>query len=462
VLRLGSTAILARLISPDHFGLFMMVSAVTAIADQFRDLGLSTATIQRERITHDEVSSLFWINTMAGLLIALIVCALSPLVALYFHDPRLTAITAALSSTLVMGGLTVQHEALLGRQMRLGAKSGMRLLAFFLSSLLAVLLAFTGFGYWALVWREISRSAFIVLGAWTICPWIPGLPRRETEVGSLVKFGSGLTAAYIIGALTASLDRLILGRFQGATAVGLYRQSYQLVVTPMSQLMGPIYQVALPGLSMLQGEPDRFRDLFTRIVSIVATVSMPLGVFLALYAEEVSTVVLGEQWRGAATFIRIFAIGGMLQSVYSTIGFVLVSRGRSGGLLMLAMLNGILRVVLMTVGLRWGPVGVAVADVATTFIMFAPFIYLSFQDSPITVSAFLGALTRPLTASLLLAAGLLMFRSTMQFSSPAVTLVMGLLITTMLFPIMWVMLPGGRLELLQLRSAGRLALERRS
>ena len=462
VLRLGFTAILARLISPDDFGLFMMVAAVTAVADQFRDLGLSTATIQREQITHAEVSNLFWVNTAAGLLIALIICAVSPLVALYFREPRLTWMTVALAPTLVLGGLTVQHEALLGRQMRLGGKSGMRLLAFFLSSVVAVLLARAGFGYWALVWREVARSAFIVIGAWAICPWIPGMPRRDTEVKGLVLFGSGLTGTYILGALTASLDRVLLGRFQGAAAVGLYRQSYQLVVTPMTQLMGPLYQVALPGLSMLQGDPRRFRDFFTRIVSFVATVTMPLSVFLAVYAEEVSAVVLGEQWRGAATFIRIFGVGGTLQSAFSTIGFVLVSRGRSGELLKLGGLLAAVKALLMLFGLRWGAVGVAVADVSSIVVLFVPFLRISLKDSPVTILAYLQALVRPFISSILLAIVLVAFRMTLVVSNSLVSLLAGLAVAALIFPVVWLTLPGGKTEFRQLRSAVQAALEQKA
>jgi len=461
-LRLGSTAILARLISPESFGLFMMVTAVTAVADQFRDLGLSTATIQRERITHHEVSNLFWINTAAGCLIALTVCVLSPFVSSYFHEPRLTSMTIALASTFVLGGLSVQHEALLGRQMRLGPKSGMRLVAFLFSSVVGVLMALAGYGYWALVWREISRSAFIVVGAWALCPWIPGRPRRDTEVWSLLNFGSGLTATYILGALTGSLDRLLLGRFHGADAVGLYRQSYQLVITPMSQLMGPLYQVSLPGLSMLQDDSDRFRDFYTRIVSIVAIVSMPLGVFLLVYAEEVSAVVLGDQWHGAATFIRIFGVGGMFQSVFSTIGFVLVSTGRSRELFMLGIAYSTIKSLLMLFGLSWGPVGVATADVAATLAMFSPFLYVTVRNSPITIIAFLRALSRPFTSSVLLIIVLMGFRSTFSLAPAFLSLIAGVSVTAIVFPLIWLVLPGGRFEFRTLRSAVSVALARSS
>jgi O-antigen/teichoic acid export membrane protein len=460
VLRLGFTAVLARLVTPEQFGIVMLVTAVTAIADNFRDLGLSTATIQREHITHAEVSNLFWINTAAGTLLAVIICGLAPLIALYFREPRVLPVTMALATTFVLGGLTVQHEALLGRQMRLGPKALMRLTAFMVSSLVAITLAAKGFGYWSLVWREIVRSALIVVGAWALCRWVPGRPRRDTNVRELIKFGSGLTATYMVTAVANSLDRFLLGRAQGASVVGLYRQSYQLVVAPMAQLMGPLYQVSLPSLSMLQDEPERFCRAFIRIVALVAMVSMPLGVLVCVFAEEVTLVMLGPQWAGAATFIRIFAIGSILQSVYSTSGFVLVSRGRSSELLRLTLAQTGLRAGMMCVGAAWGGIGVALADVASTAIAFAPFLHWSLKDSPVSTGAFLSAIGKSLGASLILAVTLALARMSLSGMRPASALAVAILVTMASFPAGVALMPGGKAELSELRSLGMSLLGR--
>ena len=144
VIRMGSTAVLARLILPEHFGLVMMVTAVTSIADQFRDLGLSAATVQRKEITHAEVTNLFWLNFASGLVIALMVCAASPLISLYYKESRLTLITCILATNFIWGGLMAQHQALLTRQLKLGHTSAIRLASSVLSTLLAILLAWLG------------------------------------------------------------------------------------------------------------------------------------------------------------------------------------------------------------------------------------------------------------------------------------------------------------------------------
>ena len=213
VLRIGSTAVLARLVLPEQFGLVMMVMAVTAIADQFRDLGLSTVTVQRKDISHQEVTNLFWINAIAGLLIALIVCAASPLISTYYKEPRLTLVTCVLAMNFVWGGLLVQHQALLARVLKLGHSTTVRVLASVISTVVAVLLAWKGFGYWALVWREVVRSVLLAAGTWVCFPWIPGLPCRQTNVRALLGFGVHLSAANILASISGGADRFLLGRF---------------------------------------------------------------------------------------------------------------------------------------------------------------------------------------------------------------------------------------------------------
>lgn len=462
VLRFGSAALLARLVDPQQQGLFLMVTAVTAIADQFRDLGLSTATIQREDVTHHQVSNLFWINTGAGALLTLIVAATSPLVATYFNEPRLTLITLALSANFVFGGLTVQHEALLSRQLKQGQKAAMRLLSFFIASLIAVVMAYYDWGYWALVWREVIRSILIAVGAWIVCPWIPSWYDRRVSVRDFLGFGKDLTLTFVLGIISGTLDRFLIGRVYGPEPVALYRQPYQLVVAPMGQFMNPLYQVALPGLSMVQSEPVRYRNFYRRIVSLVAIMSMPLCVYFAVYAHEFTVVVLGNRWIESAVFLQIFALGGILRFVSMTIGFVLMSRGRSKPLLKLGIANCLVMIALMSIGLRWGPEGVAVGEAMSIVVMFFPWMYFSFRDSPVSIPHFLSALVRPAAASAFMALALIGCHAVWTPPTPLVGLIVGAVTSLVAFGASWLLLPGGLAELKTLLGDIASAVKRKS
>src|SRR5271166_5352007 len=173
VIRLGSVAVMARLLMPEYFGLLSMVTAITAIAERFKDLGLSNATIQKTEINHEQVSTLFWLNAGVGLAMMLLVVGLAYPVSLFYSDARLISITLAIAISFPLSGMAIQHQALLRRQMKFTQLAGIQSSASLLCLALAIIMALKGFGYWALVAREVSRNVFMAAGSWLCMPWVP-------------------------------------------------------------------------------------------------------------------------------------------------------------------------------------------------------------------------------------------------------------------------------------------------
>jgi len=443
LVRLLSTAVLARLIVPEHFGVVMMAAAIVAVADQLKELGLSAATVQRSSITHAEVSNLFWINAGLGTLFALLLCLASPFVASYYKDPRLVAVTCALASTFLLGSIAVQHQALLTRQLQLGRTAFVRLSASVLSTALAIALAYNDFGYWSLVWREVSRSAFLALGMWFSLPWIPSLPSRATNVRPLLGFGANLTAANVLGAMTGTVDRFLVGRAFGAAAVGVYRQAYQLIATPTDQLLGPLYQVAQPALSMLQSDPQRFSRYYSTLLSLVASLTMPLSVYVAVYSFDLTMLLLGRQWIECAPIIMLLSLATFVRQSIGSTALILITRGDSRMHLTLSVGYNILYIAALLVGIRWGLLGIVLADIAVTYIAIWPRLYFTLRDSPVSPSSFLGACVRPAFASLAMGSILFLANGAYASSSSLYSLIMGTCLAPLAFFGTWVLLPGG-------------------
>lgn len=461
VLRIGSTAILARLLLPEQFGLVMMVMAVTAVADQFRDLGLSTVTVQRKEIGHEEVTNLFWINILAGVAVALVICAASPLISAYYREPRLTLLTCVLATNFIWGGLMVQHQALLARVLKLGHSATVRVLSSLISTILALLLAWKGFGYWALVWKEVVRCALLAVGMWLCFPWIPGLPFKNTNVWGLVRFGAHLSGANILASISSGADRFFLGRFWGAAPVALYRQAYQLLVLPMEQLLSPVYQVTQPGLSMLQTEELRYRRFYQKVLTVVCVATMPLSLFVAIYSAEVTRVVLGRKWLEAAPLLMILSFDAFIKQPVSSAAFVLITRGRSKTYLGLIVLQSVTLILLMALGVRWQTKGIAIADVATTYLLIWPRLYYSLKDSPVTIGTFFSTIARPAAASILMAIVLRLVHQALPPLGAPMFLAIGSFVGAFTFLGFWVLLPGGKAELLSLVADVRTALRRK-
>jgi O-antigen/teichoic acid export membrane protein len=442
-LRLVSGVVLARLLVPEHFGLVGMVIAVTAIAEQISSMGLSPATVQAPEISHKQCSNLFWINTAAGVVFCVLTCALAPVISAFYREPRLIAITLAMSTNFLWGGLTVQHEALLSRQMMIPQVTVNRLVANVLSTCLAVALALTGQGYWALVWREVSRYFLIAGGVWLLCRWLPGLPRITAGTGGLLRFGRNLTLAQLTIGTIARLDGVLIGKISGPISLGLYRQAENLVMQPIEQLGLPIRSVSQPGLSMLQNNPERYRRYYQRILLVISLASLPLGIFTTIYAREIVLVVLGPSWVGATVFLRIFGIAATFRLAAGTFGTVLLTCGRSETLLALSCIQSAVLAILMAVGVIWGAEGVAVARVSTTLLFIFPVLCYTLVETPITPRVFFGVVSRPFCASMMMAIILTLLRGVAPLDRGLVFLLVGLATATVTYFASFLLLPGG-------------------
>lgn len=448
ILRVGSIAILARLLIPEHFGLIGMVTAITAIAERFKDLGLSVATVQRSKITHEQISSLFWINGALGLGCALVVAALSAPIARFYHDDRLIPITLAIAVTFIWGGLTIQHLALLRRAMKFGHIAVITVGSSLLSIIVAVVMAYLDFGYWALVAREVVRSALLTLGTWACCRWVPNRPAKITgDVWSMLHFGGYLTVVQFAGLFSLNLGQILVGRYFGAHAVGMYRQGHQLVLTPITQLAYPIDTVSEAALSRLQSDRDQFRRYYRKLVTVLSFVTMPLMAFLAAFAEDVVRIFLGPEWSEATPIFRIMAIAAFLAPAVGTTSSVMVTCGHSRRYFFIGLMNASALVAFSFLGIRWGPAGIAAAHILAFYVLLLPRLHYSLRGTPVDMRLFFLSIYKPVIASLIMAAGVLAMSRAAGSMTHWERVGVGFLVGSTIYMGVWFVLPSGRQEL---------------
>jgi len=443
VLRLGSISVLARILIPEHFGLLSMVMAVTVIAVQFKDMGLSLATVQQKEITHEQVSTLFWINLIVGSVITLILCLCSRVVSWFYADQRLVWITMAIATTFFWSGITVQHQALLRRRMEYLKISVINVVANICSILVAIVLAVKGYGYWALVLREVTVSIFVAIGIWIACPWIPGLPRRNTGIGRMIRFGRDVTGFNIVTYFTDNLDQILLGKFFGPSLLGVYRQAFQLVMVPIAQINNPVQLVGQSSLSVLQDNVLKFRRYYGRILTLLSFVTMPLAAFLFVHAKDVVLLVLGPKWVGAVVIFRIFAFAVFIRPVLSTTGLVMIACGKSKRYLFLGVANSIMIIISIVIGLKWGAVGVAAGHVIENYIVVLPVVYFALRGTPIGLELFFRSILPSVISSLLMGGVLSIFHSTMKIENSLTAMGASLSIGIVVYLVAWAMIPGG-------------------
>jgi len=399
VIQIGSTAILARLLMPADFGLVAMVAAITGLLGTFGDLGLSSATIQRAEITHEQVSTLFWINIGVSLLIAVVVAALAPAIAWFYHEPRLIWITIASAGGFIFAGLTTQHYALLTRQMRFGAMALVQTLPGLVSVTVGIGLAMTGWGYWSLVIMGIVGAMGTALASWIAAGWRPGLPSRGSNIGSMLAFGGHLTGFNLLNYLTRNGDNVLIGRFLGSGALGIYAKAYGLLMFPVQQINAPINGVVLPALSRLQDMPDKYRRYFLRAVEGLAFVGMPIIIFAFADARLVVLTILGPRWLGAVEIFQLLAPAALVGTINSAPAWIFTSLGRTDRQFVWAIISTPVILIGFLIGLKWGAAGVAASFSITFSLCFALFALDACRHSPVRVLDFAKALVPPFCVS---------------------------------------------------------------
>lgn len=395
-----ATVVMARLLAPADYGLVAMVTAITTVGQAFADLGLSEATIQRENLRHDQVSTLFWINVAIGLILTLVTAALAPVLAWFYREPRLLWIALVFSPTFLIGGLRVQHDALLQRQMRFFLLAIRDVSSWAVAVPVAITLAWRGAGYWALIALPLTFNLTQMVLSWVMARWIPGLPRRNADVRSLISFGGKVAVCYLIWNPMRTADNVLIGWHWGAGPLGLYSKACNLLMMPVRQITSPARSVAIPTFSRTQGEPERFARYYLRAMNLMIWIGMPLFGFLLVAAEPVIIVTLGNQWKQAASVFQILAIGAVGQLLLETSVWLLVSRGQSGRLLKLFLIICPIIVGGFAIGLPFGIKGVALSG-SLVFLALLPWMLnFAFQGTSLTLPRLGQAILWPILVGL--------------------------------------------------------------
>lgn len=359
VLQVGGVVVLARLLSPHDYGLVAMVTAVVGVAEILRDFGLSTAAIQAPHLSRRQRDNLFWLNSAAGLTLAVLVFFCAPLIAGWYDQPELEPIARALASIFFINGLTTQFRADLIRGMRFGRIAVIDIAAPCAALTLAIVLAVLGAGPWAIVGQQITAALMLLGGAALATRWLPGRPSRREPMAGLIRFGWQLAGSQLINYAGNNIDSIIIGTRFGASSLGLYNRTFQLLMTPLGQLRQPTTTVAVPVLARLRPDPPATNRFVERgQVALGLTLVAGLGLVVGA-AEPIATLFLGEQWLAAIPILRLLAAAGAFQTLAFVGYWIYVSHGLTKELLHYTLVSVTIKLVTILIASNWGLIGVA-------------------------------------------------------------------------------------------------------
>jgi len=442
LVRIGSLMVLARLMGPKEFGLVGMATAVIGVLNLFRDFGLSTASVQRVNVTDEQISTLFWINMLVGAILGLLSIALAPFIAMFYHEPRVLWVTVVLALGFVLNAAGVQHSAILQRQMRFTTLAIIDTSSLLVSTALGIGMALKGYGYWAIVGMTLMSPLVGSVCLWLSTAWVPGRPRRRVGIGSMLRFGVTLTLNGLVVYVAYNLEKVLLGRYWGANALGIYGRAYQLSNVPTDNLNSSVGGVAFSALSRLQHDPQRLKRYFLRAYSLVLALTVPTTIVCALFANDAIVVLLGPKWAEAAPVFRLLAPTILSFAMINPFAWLLFSTGHVGRSLRIALVIAPLVISGYIVGLPYGPNGVALGYSVAMALWIVPNIVWCVQGTLISVWDVFRAVVRPLLSGVVAAVCpfAMQFIHT-EFLSPLTRLVIGVTVfgTTYLAMLLYVL-----------------------
>lgn len=395
----ASSLLLARLLSPEDFGVFAIAFAVVGIVEIAQHGGMIVPLVQTRSLTQAQLATLFWFCAAVGALQTVCGWLAAPLAGWLYADSRITAPIAVLALGFLATGLTTTEVALMRRRMRFGRLAVLEVSAVAVAATVAVVSAWYGAGYWSLVYLQLTRQ-FLLVGLLLLAG--AGVPRprlRRAEIAPLVRFGRVMVAFEAVGFANAKVDNLIVGWFAGPAALGLYAKAFEILFLTTSQINLPIGNVVHATLSRLRNDSMRYRELLERFVLLSTSLAVPLIAFIAVHAPLVVVVLFGEKWLPSASIFRALAPGALVMTISASVGWIFMSLGRAQRQLPWALSTSAVTVIAFLIGARWGALGVAVAFSTSRVLLLIPTLVFTCHGSGVAWLSILRAAARPMGAS---------------------------------------------------------------
>ncbi|EDY80544.1 Virulence factor MVIN superfamily [Verrucomicrobiia bacterium DG1235] len=367
--------ILARRLSPEEFGVVGMVVVLTGFANIFVNFGLASAIIQRKNTSDKHLSSVFWINIFASLLMSVTMSLCAPLVSKFYSNPSLTSVTIAIAWTLFLQSFTMVQNALLRRKMNFKRITFITNISSLVAGTAAIICAYLGFSYWSIIIQ--SYVAILVTAAflWLSSSWRPAFLFEKDSIKELLNFTLPLVGTEILNYWRRNADYLLIGKILGDSALGIYTRAYTLMLKPISNVSRVISSVMFPAYSAIQDDKDKIKRIYLRITRLIAFLTFPAMFGLLAVSESFIMVLLGEKWEAAIPILKILAPIGAIQSLSTLNGNIFLSQGATKLQFHVGIYTKSFAIIMMFIGLLLGELkGLAsfylIASIVNYFILY--------------------------------------------------------------------------------------------
>ncbi|MEF3302272.1 MOP flippase family protein [Paenibacillus sp. GYB003] len=402
--------ILARLLPPNTLGLMAMLLVVLNFSQQYADLGVSNAIIHKQGQSRETLSSLYWVNLIAGFILFLLILLGAPIIAAVFQEPHLTKPLYWTAINFIILPLGQQYRVLLQKEMRFKAIAITDCAAVAIGTFVSILLAANGYDIYAIVWGYliISTIKSVSFAIWGFKTAKPIFRLQFGHVTEYLRFGMYQLGERTVFFANSNLDSLIIGRMLGAEALGFYMLAYNLAIVPILKINPVLTSVMFPAFSKMQGEDRKLKESYFKVIRYLSFVNFPILLGMAAAAPYAVPLVFGAQWSGSVTLVQLLALVGLMRVIGNPIGALLMAVGKvdMGFKWHVAML--VTAIPILSAGAYlFGIVGVASAYILYQFIyLVTNYSYLLRGLFGPCLLSFIGSFAPALAASAIMAASM--------------------------------------------------------
>jgi O-antigen/teichoic acid export membrane protein len=358
--------ILARMLSPNEFGILGMITIFISIAQVFVDSGLSQALIRKQNCTHQDYTTIFWSNIFLGGFSYVIICFSAPYISVFFEKPELTQLTRIASIVIIISSFTLIQQTILVKKVDFKMLAKISTVGTFISGAASLVLAFYGFGVWSLVWRTIINQAVRSLMMWQHNKWSPELSFNKKIFSELFSFGSNILIISIVASILKNFYNLIIGKNYSATILGYYTNAEQYSTLPSSTISNITNKVGFPVLSEIQDDNIRLKNTIRKLTKTIMYISFFVMFGLAAVAEPLFFVLFGEKWLPAVPFFQTLCLAYSITPMHIINHNIMKVKGRSDLFLKTELIKYLLFIPFLYLGLTFG-INVLVAGIVVLY-----------------------------------------------------------------------------------------------
>jgi len=375
ILNLLITAILARLLSPEAFGIMGMVQLVIMFISKINEFGLSVAIVQEDNLTQIKLSSLFYLNILIGILMTGATYFSADIISQFFEESSLIVFIKIISIVFFIVSFSLIQKSLLRKNMEFKKIFIVQLMSLIIYGITTIILAYNNFGVRSLVYGYIAKHISETILYHIFHQWYPSLKFDFNTIKGLMSFGSYLMGSSFLGYFSENLDYLIIGKILGATSLGYYTIAFKIITIPMKKIGWLINKTFLPAFSKIKNDKGKIKKYYLKIIEVISLITFPMMIGMAVVAEEFTLLVYGEQWIQSIIIIQILAIAGLVKSLTTTVGTIFFSQGRSDITFKWNVFTLFSLLIFMYIGTKWGLIGVTIA-VSIFNIYIFPFVFI--------------------------------------------------------------------------------------